>query len=52
MKIKVTVNENIPLYLKLSPKIRELKALNMTNIEIAKQLKISKKTIRKVFSIL
>src|SRR3990167_1841331 len=34
MKIKITMNENIPLYQQLAPKIRELKALGMTNREI------------------
>ncbi len=47
VKIKITMNENIPLYQKLAPKIRELKALNLTNNEIAVRLKISYKTIRK-----
>ncbi len=48
VKIKITMNENIPLYQKLAPKIRELKALGMTNVEISERLKISTKTIRKV----
>lgn len=47
MKIKITMNENIPLYQKLAPKIRELKALGLTNNEIARNLKISVKTVRK-----
>ena len=47
MKIKITMNENIPLYQKLAPKIRELKALGMTNIEISEKLKINPKTVRK-----
>ncbi len=47
VRIKITMTENIPLYQKLTPKIRELKALGMTNIEIAKTLMISSKTIRK-----
>ena len=47
MKIKITLNENISLYQKIAPKIRELKALGMTNIEIAKKLIVSRKTIKK-----
>jgi len=47
MKIKITINENIPLYQKLAPMIRELKVLGMTNVEISKRLKISQKTVRK-----
>ena len=51
MKIKITMNENIPLYKKLAPKIGELQALGMTNTEIATKLHISRKTIRKALSI-
>ena len=47
MKIKITINENIPLYQKLAPKIKELKALGMGNIEIEAKLNISKTTVRK-----
>lgn len=47
VKIKITMNENIPLYQKLAPKIRELKALGMSNKDIETTLKISRKTIRK-----
>ncbi len=47
VKIKITLNEIIPLYKKLAPKIRELKTLGMTNVEIAERLKISKNTIKK-----
>ncbi len=36
-----------PLYKKRKPKIKELTALGMTNIEISEKLKISRKTIRK-----
>jgi DNA-binding CsgD family transcriptional regulator len=39
-----------PLYKKLAPKIRKLKALGMTNIEIATKFKISRKTIKKALS--
>jgi orotate phosphoribosyltransferase-like protein len=52
MKIKITIEQAVPLYQKLAPKIRELKALGMTANEIATTLKISRKTIRKVYSIL
>jgi len=41
------MNELVPLYQKLAPKIRELKVLGMTNIEIAKKLYINQKTVRK-----
>ncbi len=51
IKIKITMNEHIPLYQKLAPKIRELKALNMTIIEIATKLQISQKTIRRSLKI-
>lgn len=47
MKIKITIEQVMPLYQKLAPKIRELKTLGMTNIEIAKALMVSRKTIRK-----
>ena len=47
VQIKITYNNNIPLYQKLAPKIKELKALAMTNVEIATKLQISRKTVRK-----
>ena len=47
VQIKITYNNNIPLYQKLAPKIKELKALGMTNVEIATKLQISRKTVRK-----
>jgi orotate phosphoribosyltransferase-like protein len=47
VKIKITIEQKIPLYQKLAPKIRELKALGMTSLEIAIQLEISKKTVKK-----
>ncbi len=49
VKIKITMNDNIPLYQKLAPKIKELKLLGMTNIQIAKILKISQKTVKNSF---
>lgn len=47
VKIKITMNDNIPLYQKLAPKIKELKALEMTNMEIAERLNVSRKTVMK-----
>ena len=47
VQIKITYNNNIPLYKKLAAKIRNLKALGLTNNEIATKLKISRKPIRK-----
>ena len=47
IKIKITINEHIPLYQKLTPKIRNLKDLGMSNKKICENLKICKKTGRK-----
>lgn len=47
VKIKITIEQKIPLYQKLAPKIKELKALGMTNAEISEKLTISTKTIHK-----
>jgi hypothetical protein len=47
VKIKITIEQVLPLYQKLAPKIRELKALKMTYKDIEAKLNISKKTIRK-----
>ena len=41
VKIKITIEQIVPLYKKLAPKIRELKALGMTQDKIAKKLTIS-----------
>ncbi|KKK49952.1 hypothetical protein LCGC14_3129880 [marine sediment metagenome] len=49
VQIKITCNNNIPLYKKLAPKIRELKALGLTQNEMVCRLKISRKTILKSF---
>ena len=49
VKIKITLNEHIPLYQKLAPKIRELRALGMSRKQISIKLNISIKTIRKSF---
>jgi len=47
VKIKITFNQKVPLYKKIAPRIRELKALGMTHKEIAIKLQISRKTIKK-----
>ena len=47
MKIKITMNEVVPLYKKLAPKIKALKALKISDKDIAAMLKISRKTIKK-----
>ena len=47
VKIKITFDQTIPLYQKLASKIKELKALGLSNKTIAAKLKISRKTIRK-----
>jgi len=41
------MNENIPLYQRLSSKIKELKALGMSNIEIEAKLNISRTIVKK-----
>ena len=51
IRIKITIEQKVPLYKKLAPKIRELKVLGMTNVEITTVLKISTKTIRRALSI-
>ena len=47
MKIKITMNKNIPLYQKLASKIKELKPLEMNNVEIETKLNICKTIIKK-----
>ena len=47
MKIKIPINQTIPLYKKLSSRILQLKALKMPYSEISKKLQINKKTIIK-----
>ena len=47
MKIKIAIELKEPLYQKLAPKIRELKALQMTQDQIAKKLNVSIKTVKK-----
>ena len=47
VKIKITIEQTIPLYQKLAPRIKELKALGLSHKEIAAKLNISRKTIRK-----
>ncbi|NGX56068.1 MAG: hypothetical protein K1060chlam5_00302, partial [Candidatus Anoxychlamydiales bacterium] len=34
VQIKITMDEDIPLYRKIAPKVRELKVLGMTNVDI------------------
>jgi DNA-binding CsgD family transcriptional regulator len=40
----------VPVYQKLSQKIKELKALGMTNQDIANSMKVSRKTVWKGLS--
>ena len=47
VRIKIILDQPVPLYRKLAPKIKELKALGMSNIEIETKLNINKTTIRK-----
>jgi len=51
-QIKITFDQHVPLYQKLSSKIKELKVLGMTHEEIAASLKISRKTVRKSLNFL
>ncbi|MBX7065619.1 MAG: hypothetical protein K1X28_00170 [Parachlamydiales bacterium] len=46
-QIKIPFSEDVPVYQKLSQKIKELKALGMTNEEIGNKLQTTRKTIRK-----
>ncbi len=46
MQIKITIEQTVPLHQKLAPKIKELKALEMTNTEIAERLNASRKTVQ------
>ena len=50
MKIEITIEQVVPLYQKLAPKIKELKALGMINIDITSTLEINRKTVRKAIS--
>ena len=47
VQIKITMDEDIPLYRKIAPKVRELKVLGMTNVEIAAKLQINRRTVWK-----
>jgi hypothetical protein len=49
--MKITIEQTIPLYKKLAPKIKELKALDMSYKNIGVKLNISRKTIRKGLSV-
>ncbi len=44
-QIKITLIQTVPVYQKLAPKIKELKALGMSNEAIAEKLQINKKTV-------
>ena len=46
-RIKIPLNETVPIYQKLANKIKELKALGMSNEEIAAKLQINRKTVGK-----
>jgi hypothetical protein len=46
-QIKIPLNQLTAVYQKLAPKIKELKALGMSNETIAKMLKIDRKTVGK-----
>lgn len=47
MKIKIIFDQSMPLYQKLSAKIKELKVLDMSYTEIETKLNISKTTVKK-----
>jgi predicted ABC-type ATPase len=47
MQVKIPCHENVPIYQVLSEKIKELKALKMTNRSIALKLRIDRKTVAK-----
>ncbi|HUD02167.1 MAG TPA: hypothetical protein VMR37_07550 [Rhabdochlamydiaceae bacterium] len=46
-QIKLPLNQSTPIYQKLAPKIKELKALGMSNAAIAYRLNINIKTVIK-----
>jgi orotate phosphoribosyltransferase-like protein len=47
VQIKIPCYQNQPIYQVLAQKIKELKALGLSNEEIATRLKINKKTVGK-----
>lgn len=49
MLVKIPSHQALSIYQVLAPKIKELKALGLSNEEIASKLKINKKTVRKAF---
>ncbi|PIS03101.1 MAG: hypothetical protein COT85_03490 [Chlamydiae bacterium CG10_big_fil_rev_8_21_14_0_10_42_34] len=51
VQIKIPCNEDIPVYQRISQKIKELKALGLTNQEIADSMKIGRKTVTAGLSI-
>ncbi|HUD02173.1 MAG TPA: hypothetical protein VMR37_07580 [Rhabdochlamydiaceae bacterium] len=46
-QVKITLNQSTAVYQKLAPKIKELKALGMSQEVIANKLDVNVKTIRK-----
>jgi len=47
MQVKIPCHQTLPIHEVLAPKIRELKALRMTNRDIAAKLRIDRKTVAK-----
>lgn len=47
MEVKITCHQSLPIYQILSPKIKELNALGLSNKNISAKLKIDKKTVAK-----
>jgi hypothetical protein len=50
LQVKIPLVQCTAVYQKLAPKIKELKALGMSNEEIARRLKINTKTAKKGLS--
>lgn len=46
-QIKIPFYESLPIHQVFADKIKQLKALGMTNQEIAERMKISRKTVKK-----
>jgi hypothetical protein len=51
VKIKITIEQKIPLYQKFTPKIKKLKILGLSNTDISEKLHINRKTVQKALSI-
>jgi len=47
MLVKIPCHLTLPIYQVLAPKIRELKALELSNENIAIKLRINRKTVEK-----